>query len=113
MYGTIRVSDRIYNPIEHLRILFDNLDETVFLAPLSKDGVHGNFIEVNDVACKRLGYSREELLHMNARTINPLANRDKVKSFGRQIRREGTRLFEAIHEMAPKYRWGWSQKPSR
>lgn len=78
--------------------MFDNLTDALFLAPISKDGVHNNFVEVNETACRRLGYSREELLQMNARTINPSANLDRVRSFGRQIQREGGTIFKAIHE---------------
>lgn len=78
-------------------IIINNLNEAVFLAPLSRNGVHGNFVEVNQTACKRLGFSREELLNMNARTINPTANLDKIKAFGRSIQREGDTIFEAIH----------------
>lgn len=78
-------------------ILFNNINEAVFLAPLSSNGTHGNFVEVNEVACRRLGYSREEFLAMNARTLNPAANLGKVKAFGKHIRREGDTIFEAIH----------------
>ena len=34
---------------------------------------------------------------MNARTLNPAANLGAIKAFGRQIRREGNTIFEAIH----------------
>jgi diguanylate cyclase (GGDEF)-like protein/PAS domain S-box-containing protein len=78
--------------------MFDNLTDALFLAPISKDGIHQNFVEVNETACRRLGYSREELLNMNARTVNPSANLDRVRSFGRQIQREGGTIFKAIHE---------------
>ena len=78
--------------------MFDNLSDALFLAPISKDGVHQNFVEVNETACRRLGYSRDEMLKMNARSINPSANLDRVKAFGRQIQREGGTIFKAIHE---------------
>ena len=78
-------------------ILVDELNDAVFLAPLSEDGVYGDFIAVNETACKRLGYSREELLAMNARNLNPSANLERVRVFGRNIRREGMMMMEAIH----------------
>jgi len=78
-------------------MLVNNINEAVFLAPLSAEGVHGNFTLVNDEATRRLGYSKEELLQMNARTINPAANLATIKAFGRHIRREGNTIFEAIH----------------
>ncbi len=78
-------------------ILFNNLGDAAFVAPLSAKGVHGNFIAVNDVACTRLGYTREELLKLSAKSLNPPSNSERVRSTGRSIRREGTALFEAIH----------------
>lgn len=77
--------------------LFNNINDAVFLAPITAEGTHGNFAQVNDVACSRLGYSKQELLNMNARTINPAANLGRVKAFGKHIRREGDTIFEAIH----------------
>ena len=78
-------------------ILVNNLNDAVFLAPLSKDGVYGDFVAVNAAACKRLGYSRGELLGMNARNLNPSANLERVRAFGRNISREGMMRMEAIH----------------
>ena len=77
--------------------IVNNLQDAIFLAPLSREGVHGNFVDVNRTACLRLGYTREEMLQMNARTLNPDANLLKVKTHGRSIQREGDTLFEAIH----------------
>ncbi|HKJ07536.1 MAG TPA: EAL domain-containing protein, partial [Gammaproteobacteria bacterium] len=78
-------------------ILFNSISDAVFLAPLDADGVHGNFVQVNDVACGRLGYRRDELLQMNARTLNPAANLAHTRSVGQRIRRERQTVFEAIH----------------
>jgi len=95
--GMKQTEARLVEEKERFEILFNSIGDAVFLAPLSADGVHGNFVQVNDVACARLGYTRQELLGMNARTINPAANSGRVRSFGRHIRREGETVFEAIH----------------
>jgi len=92
-----RAEERTIEEKKLFEILINNINEAVFLAPLTEEGIHGNFVEVNDAACHRLGYSKEELLQMNARTLNPAANLGKVKAFGRHIRREGNTIFEAIH----------------
>jgi PAS domain S-box-containing protein len=52
-------------------IIIEHATDAVFLAPLTEDGVYGNFVAVNQTACDRLGYTREELLQMNARNLNP------------------------------------------
>ncbi len=47
---------------ERYRLLFNGANDAVFLHLLSVEGMPGNFLEVNDLACERLGYTREELL---------------------------------------------------
>jgi diguanylate cyclase (GGDEF)-like protein/PAS domain S-box-containing protein len=44
--------------------LFNNAIDAIFIYKLTNDGIPGKFIEVNDVACSKLGYSRSELLDM-------------------------------------------------
>ena len=95
---TLRVAQkRLEEEKQRFESLFNSISDAVFLAPLNLEGVHGNFVEVNDVACRRLGYSRLELLKMNARSINPNSNLEKIKAFGKRIRRDKEVQFEAIH----------------
>ena len=82
---------------QYLEMIHNNTSDAIFLAPISKDGVHGNFIEVNREACKRLGYTRSELLELNARSINPMANLVRIRSYGDMLRKDGGAVFEAIH----------------
>ncbi|MGA7802767.1 MAG: EAL domain-containing protein [Gammaproteobacteria bacterium] len=94
----LRTAQRhLADEIHRFEILFNSISDAVFLAPLDEDGVHGNFVQANDVACARLGYEREELLGMNARTLNPAANLGHTRLLGPRIRRERQTVFEAIH----------------
>ena len=52
---------------EQYRVLFNNSNDGVLVFGLGDDGVPTNFIQVNDVACQRLGYTREELLERSMR----------------------------------------------
>ena len=52
---------------ERYGLLFHGITDAVFVHSLSSDGLPGRFSEVNDVACRRLGYTREELLRMSPR----------------------------------------------
>ncbi len=54
---------------EQYRVLFNNGNDAVFVFGLGKDGAT-NFIQVNDVACQRLGYTREELLERSMRDLH-------------------------------------------
>ncbi|MBI5382285.1 MAG: response regulator [Opitutae bacterium] len=47
---------------ERYRLLFNSANDAVLVYHLAPDGTGGRFFEVNDIACARLGYTREELL---------------------------------------------------
>jgi len=51
------------------RMLFNNANDAVFVTQLTADKTYGDFIEVNDVACKRLGYTKEEFLRLSPSAI--------------------------------------------
>lgn len=55
---------------ERYRRLFNGSADAVFVLPVSPGGKLGKFIDVNEAACKRLGYSREELLNMSPEDID-------------------------------------------
>lgn len=98
--------------------IFNNINEAVFLHEVMEDNSRGHFIEVNDIACDRLGYTREELLRLTVKDINttPIQKEDPARvvalktqagiSFdAEQVRKDGSvfpvhvnaRLIE-IHE---------------
>lgn len=93
-----KIADHLLSSEQQLyQIVFNNISDAVFLAPIDEHGMHHNFVAVNDTACTRLGYTREEMLRMNARSLNPSANLEKVKAMGRKIQREKLTLLESIH----------------
>ncbi len=51
------------------RMLYDTISDALFANEVRDDGTLGNFIMVNDIACDRLGYTREELLKMTPADI--------------------------------------------
>jgi PAS domain S-box-containing protein len=52
------------------RALFENVNDAVFLVEIRPDGTFGRFLQVNEMVCSRLGYSREELLQMSPQDID-------------------------------------------
>jgi PAS domain S-box-containing protein len=46
------------------RALFNGTSDAIFVRPGVEGGAPSTYVEVNDSACRRLGYSREELLRM-------------------------------------------------
>ena len=55
---------------ETYRMLYECINDALFTSELLDDGTLGKFVMVNDVACERLGYSRQELLSMTPADIN-------------------------------------------
>ncbi|MFA4848158.1 MAG: PAS domain S-box protein [Methanoregula sp.] len=49
---------------EKFRSLFNNTNDMILVHSLTSDGHSGHYIEVNDVACRSLKYTREEFLRM-------------------------------------------------
>ena len=75
---------RIAASEKRYRALFNGGDDAVFVHPIRSDGKPGKFIEVNDTACGKLGYSREELLGLSLEEITaPERNRDPGTMMGR------------------------------
>ena len=52
------------------RLFFDGLTDSVFVHGITDEGLPDKFIEVNDVMCKMMGYSKEELLNMTVLQLN-------------------------------------------
>ncbi len=52
-------------PAEWMRALFEAIDDAVFVHDFD-----GRLLEANPAACRRLGYTRDELLRMNTRDID-------------------------------------------
>jgi PAS domain S-box-containing protein len=96
---------------EEYRVLFNNSNDAVFVFGLEEGGAT-NFTQVNDVACQRLGYSREELLERSIRdlhvpgtgefssTFQPLHAGDQCLFETEYLTRDGRRIPAEINARA-------------
>ncbi len=50
---------------ELFKLLFNKADDAIYLYEITTDGIPGLFIEVNESACRRLGYTHDDLLGMS------------------------------------------------
>jgi PAS domain S-box-containing protein len=80
---------------EKFRNVFNNANDMITLSKLNDDGTPGKFIEVNDVACEKLGYSKEEFLKMTPRDIGIPGQVDKSKIY--ELLKKGKATFERTH----------------
>lgn len=77
---------------EKFRNLFDHSSDAIMIHDLK-----GRFLEVNDVACERLGYSREELMGMSPMDIDAPEFAGKAPDRIRAIKQKGRLVFESVH----------------
>lgn len=82
---------------ERFRGLFGSIRDAVFVHGLRADGSPGCFIEVNDVACAHLGYSRDELLTMTAADIDAPEFIPRIKPTIELLTANKNVVFERVH----------------
>lgn len=81
---------------EKFRELFNKANDVITLGELTEDGKPGKFIEVNDAASWKLGYSKDELLNMTP--LDLIQKRiDNVPQNAPKLLDKGTTTFEAVH----------------
>jgi PAS domain S-box-containing protein len=76
------------------RTLIECANDAVFIHEIKEDGMPGPFIEVNELACSRLGYSREELTRMSPMELDDPRYRDRIDLAMERLRKDGHAVFE-------------------
>jgi len=92
-----RASKALRSSEQKYRDLFNNANDAIFLYELAPDRLPGRFIEVNDVACRHLGYDRDELLQMGVRDINVAADWEETPPAWEGLLRDGHMTLEWVH----------------
>jgi PAS domain S-box-containing protein len=88
---------------ELFRTLFNNALDAIFLHEMRPDWTSGQYILVNDIACQRLGHTRDELLTMTPQDIVSPEHLKKIPQISRmlQITKHGS--FDAVHRRSDGY----------
>lgn len=81
---------------EQAKKIFDFIPDATFIVSADSD-TKGDIIEVNESACKKLGYSKEELTRLNLRDIDLENNPEKNSDFVQNIQRNGFATIETTH----------------
>jgi PAS domain S-box-containing protein len=76
----------------HAEALFEGIDDAVFVHDLE-----GHILDVNPAACRRLGYSRDELLRLTTRDIDDPAFASRFKERLREQLSKGRLSCEGSH----------------
>lgn len=82
---------------ERYRILFNGLTDAVFVHGVTEDGMPGELLAVNRVACDRLEYTRQELLRLTVRDIDAPESTVDVRAVTERLLKGETVMFEQTH----------------
>lgn len=81
---------------ERYRQLFNSANDALYLFAITEEGLPGKFVDVNDAACRALGYTREELLALSPREIEPPEYAKMMPEIAQKIIAEGSAVFESV-----------------
>ncbi|MDM8554740.1 PAS domain S-box protein [Desulfococcaceae bacterium HSG7] len=83
---------------ERFKMFFSSVSDAIFVHPFKEDGF-APFIEVNDIACERYGYSREEFLQLSAPDITkkPDAATHSKPDYRSKLFENSRLVFETVH----------------
>jgi PAS domain S-box-containing protein len=82
---------------EKFRTLFNNANDAIFVYEINNNFRNEKFVEVNDVACAYLGYTREELLNMSFQDISGEQTKDKIEAKIEMLQKYGRGIYETFH----------------
>jgi len=88
MNKALMISEKRY------KSLFEQANDPIILHEIAPQGYPGHIMEVNGVACRVLGYSREELLRMNVSDIDSPVMKDQYAEIIRKLIALGHLTFE-------------------
>ncbi|HMN50025.1 MAG TPA: PAS domain S-box protein [Ignavibacteriaceae bacterium] len=84
------------------KMLFNSANDAVFVTQLSEEKTYGDFIEVNEIACKRLGYSKDEFLNLSPSAIVSPQCIDDFNINMERLLKEGHTIYDIVHRAKDK-----------
>jgi PAS domain S-box-containing protein len=79
------------------REIFNSANDAIHLHEVDEQGLPGKFIDVNEVACRMLQYSKEEMMAMNPLDLTTGYHSLPLGQIGEEITTRGSVLFETEH----------------
>jgi PAS domain S-box-containing protein len=80
-----------------LRSLLNGINDIILVLGFTDNGEVGPIVEINDVACSRLGYDREELLHMCTDDIILPEYLERQYDVNRSLAEAGRAVYESAY----------------
>ena len=82
---------------EKFREIFNSANDGIHLHEVDEKGLPGKYIVVNEVVCRMLQYSREELLEMGPADISTDNHNPPIEQIGQELLKTGHVVFETGH----------------
>jgi len=79
------------------RTLFNSGNDAIFVSLYNDEGSVSKFIEVNEIACHKLGYTREELMEMSPLDFGISENQDKTLELLKSLKVNKPAVQETVH----------------
>ncbi len=79
------------------RTLFESISDSLFVHLLTEDDLPGRFIEVNEVACKKMGYSKQEFLQLTPNDLRVPDDKTNPSEIKNELLTYDHTIFETMH----------------
>jgi len=91
-----RAIDHIQKAENRMQLLFDGVNDSVYVSVLNEDGSLGRFLDVNAAAIRRLGYTRQEFLSLSPLDITRPRLHSRYATLGQRLLTEGHAVMETV-----------------
>ncbi|MFA5170300.1 MAG: diguanylate cyclase [Sulfuriferula sp.] len=81
----------------HYQNLFNNVSDAIFVLSLDEGPSANHVIDVNNLACQRLGYTKTELIGLTPSQLNVPGYPEKQDEIWYSLMHHGKALFETLH----------------
>jgi PAS domain S-box-containing protein len=93
-----RVEEALRESEEKFREIFDNANDAIEIIELLDSGLPGRYLDLNDVACRMVLYTKEELLQSSPVKINTDYYSRPLDEIIRELHTTGHATFETEHK---------------
>jgi len=90
----VKTEEDLVKSKKRFRTLFNNVNDAIYMYKLDEEGSPSKFVEVNDRACNRLEYTREEMMSMTISDVIPDL-KDIISYIIETVESKGNSLYEA------------------
>jgi len=87
-----RAEEELKRSESRFRMIFEESNDAILIHDFE-----GNFIEVNETACRSLGYTRQELLDLTLAEIHGAEDAPKLPERYEMLKERGYARFESVH----------------